>query len=158
MASLENCGEGMEILDILRNSEFFQGLSEKQLRKMEPYFELQRLASGDFLFRQGEKADKLYLVKEGLLEVFVQARSGTGNQAALVHLGAGQSIGEMCWVDKGRRSGTVRAISPSAEVVSITFIRLNEICGKDFKIGFLMMRNIAVDLSFRLRQRDLELL
>jgi CRP-like cAMP-binding protein len=150
--------EGMEILDILRNSEFFQGLSEKQLRKMVPYCELQRLASGDSLFRQGEKADKLYLVKEGLLEVLVQARSGTENQAAVVHLGAGQSIGEMSWVDKGRRSATVRAISPSAEVVLIKFTRLNEICGRDFKIGFQVMRNIAVDLSFRLRQRDLVLL
>jgi CRP/FNR family cyclic AMP-dependent transcriptional regulator len=153
----EKSEEGMEILELLRNSEIFQGLSEKQRRKMEPYFQLQTLASGEFLFHQGEKADKLYLVKEGFLEVLIQRGTGSGTHAA-AHLGAGESIGEMSWVDRGRRSGTVRAISPWAEVASITFTQLDEICGQDFRIGFLMMRNIAVDLSFRLRQRDLVLL
>lgn len=145
----------MEILELLRNSEFFQGLSEKQLRKIAIYFEPQKLASGDFLFCQGDKADRVYLVKEGFLEVLVEPASGAGKQRAVAHLGVGQSIGEMSWVDKGRRSGTIRTISASAEVVSISFTRLDEICTKDSKAGFLMMRNIAVDLSFRLRQRDL---
>jgi CRP-like cAMP-binding protein len=72
----------------------------------------------------------------------------------LVTLGKGQSFGEMGLVDRGARSATVRAASDT-DVYVINCDKFLELCHADTRLGFLVMRNIAADLSFKLRYRNL---
>jgi diguanylate cyclase len=66
-----------------------------------------RVASGDVLFREGERSDCAYLIEEGRLEVSVE-RDGTPH--VLAEMRAGSLIGEMALIDNGTRTATVRAL------------------------------------------------
>jgi CRP-like cAMP-binding protein len=57
-------------------------------------------------------------------------------------------------VDQGARSATVQAAS-EIEVYAINCDQFSELCLKDTHLGFVVMRNIAADLSFKLRYRNL---
>ena len=68
----------MELIELLRNVEIFEGLTDKQLRKIAGIFEESVLHQDEVLFFQGEKADRLYLIKSGFVELIVDASSSSG--------------------------------------------------------------------------------
>lgn len=141
----------MDDIDLLRNIEMFEGLSDKQIKKLADVFEERVLQPGEDLFRLGDKADHLYLVKDGFIELIVGSPS-SDSMHVIRNLGLGQSFGEMSWVDRGLRSATARAATENTLIVYVSFEALDEICDKNPKIGYRIFRNIAADLSFRLRQ------
>jgi len=139
----------VELIELLRNVEIFEGLTDKQLRKIAGIFEESVLHQDEVLFFQGEKADRLYLIKSGFVELIVDASSSSGERV-IRNLGQGQSVGEMTWVDHGKRSATVRSVTEGTTVVSVSFEAFDELCEKNPRIGYRVSRNIASDLSFRL--------
>ena len=72
----------------------------------------------------------------------------------MVNLGKGQIIGEMALIDQGPRSATVRAISV-AVVQVIRRVDFEAVCEKNTRIGYIVMKDIAADLSFKLRHRNM---
>jgi CRP-like cAMP-binding protein len=61
----------------------------------------------------------------------------------------------MALVDRGPRSATVRAISKETIVQVISRDDFEELCEKNHHLGYVVMRNIAADLSFKLRHQHL---
>ena len=74
---------------------------------------------------------------------------------AIVSLGQGQVFGEMALVDRGTRSATVRSVDDGTIINSISQDDFTSLCEKNTAIGYVVMRNIAADLSFKLRHRNL---
>jgi len=70
----------VELIELLRNVEIFEGLTDKQLRKIAGIFEESVLHQDEVLFFQGEKADRLYLIKSGFVELIVDASSSSGER------------------------------------------------------------------------------
>ena len=61
----------------------------------------------------------------------------------------------MALVDHGPRSATVRALTDNTVVQIVNredFVRL---CDGNHHMGYVVMRNMAADLSFKLRHRNL---
>ncbi|NJL57595.1 hypothetical protein HC928_22545 [bacterium] len=48
------------------------------------------------------------------------------------------------------------AASPQARLIHIANDAFADLCHHDTAIGYVMMRNIAQDLSFKLRHRDFD--
>lgn len=71
---------------------------------------------GQVLFKAGDAADGMYLIRQGQLVVFL---SKDGNEVELASIGPGGMIGEMAFFDKKPRSASVKAAS-DAEVTQIT--------------------------------------
>lgn len=94
----------------------------------------------------------MYIVAEGSGEVFIQ---GIENSRSLVILGKGQVIGEMALLDQGYRSASVRATSKGALLYVIESDDFHKVCEKNNHIGFVVMRNLAIDIAFKLRHRNL---
>jgi len=141
----------MELIDLLRNVEMFEGLTDKQLKKLAHTFNERVHRAGEVIFSQGDKAENLFLVKSGFIEVITD--SPVFNMKRVIrNLGQGQSVGEMSWIDRGVRSATVRAVTNNTIVAAASFDALDEICNRNPKIGYRLFRNIAADLSFRFRQ------
>ncbi len=70
---------------------------------------------GSVIFKEGDAADGMYLVRNGELEVFLERE---GNHVKLASIGAGGMIGEMAFFDQKPRSASVRAVA-DAEVTVI---------------------------------------
>ena len=64
-------------------------------------------------------------------------------------------IGEMSMVDQGPRSASVRAIHDPTVVQVIRHEDFQALCQRNTHIGYVVMYNMAADLSFKLRHRNL---
>lgn len=140
------------MIDLLRNVDMFEGLSDRQLKRLADICVERTLRKNDVLFYEGDQAHDLSLVKKGFVELLIKSAK-TQEERVAVYIGQGQSVGEMSWLDRGLRSGTVQAAVDDTSVVSVSFQALDQLCEDNPKIGYRIMRNIATDLSFRLRQR-----
>jgi CRP-like cAMP-binding protein len=60
----------------------------------------------------------------------------------------------MALVDDGTRSASILAAGNGATVYGIPNRDFTDLCQNNTAIGYVMMRNIAQDLSFKLRHRD----
>ena len=104
---------------------------------------------GDWLFRQGDAADCMYLLARGRLQVWV-GHPGPGEaRARLVgEVGPGEMVGEVGMLTGGERSAGLRAARNSLllRVSSATFDRLVQRHPE-------LMRRVAGGIAERLRER-----
>src|SRR5919108_1346302 len=64
-----------------------------------------RLHAGDVLVSQGEQGDELFLLFDGVLAVEIDGQLVT-------EVGPGAILGEMALLEGGRRTATLRAVTP----------------------------------------------
>ncbi len=145
-------GEFVDINKLLRNVELFEGLSEEDLDEVARICKPRQFSFGDILAHQGEIGREMFIVSNGLVEVSVHEQK---TPRVVVNLGVGQLIGEMSLVDRGPRSATVRAIHDPTIVQVIQHDDFQTLCQQNTQIGYLVMQNVAADLSFKLRHRNL---
>jgi len=147
-----------QIKDFLARVDMFNGLSDEELSEVAALCSDAAYKAGQTILSVKGVSDKVYLVRKGTVQIIANLESGEEEtepeEAVLVTLGEGQSFGEMGLVDRGARSATVRATS-NAEVYVMNCDKFLALCNRDTHVGFLVMRNIAADLSFKLRYRNL---
>ncbi|TAM85718.1 MAG: DHA2 family efflux MFS transporter permease subunit [Jatrophihabitans sp.] len=80
----------------------FASLSERSRSALEAALVPVELAAGEFLFRQGDAADGLYVVRSGQLEVLI-------DDLVVSRLGSGDVIGELALLTDEPRSASIRA-------------------------------------------------
>lgn len=140
---------------ILEAVELFDGATAEELESVASLCKEQTYSKGDVVTAQGEPGNELFVVCEGFVEVLRSSSSPELSPRSVVHLGAGQIFGEMALVDRGPRSATVKAASESTSVLVIRQDEFEQLCEQNHHLGFVVMRNIAADLSFKLRHRHL---
>jgi len=145
----------MDLVPLLQKVELFEGLTPEELQAVAALCAERVFHAGDLITRQGEAGDEMYVICEGWVEVVPSAPPGAASPRAVVNLGRGQLIGEMTLVDYGPRSASVRAISEPTVLQAMHRDRFTKLCEHDFHVGYLVMRNMAADLSFKLRHRNL---
>jgi CRP-like cAMP-binding protein len=112
----------------------------------------------------------MYFIKDGLLDVCISAQAGPGmglyseggngeppaerEMTTIARLLPGQAIGEVALVDDGLRSATVVSVVPST-LVRIGREDLLRLCEEDPRLGYVVMRNIAAELAFKMRSNGL---
>ena len=106
--------------------------------------------AGTELIREGLPASALYILLDGALEVSAAA----AQRRRLAHLGKGEVVGEMSFVDARPPSATVRATTDSL-VLAIPLKALSDKLEQDTSFAARFYRAIAISLSHRLRQMDL---
>jgi CRP/FNR family transcriptional regulator, cyclic AMP receptor protein len=147
-----------ETAEFLKRLGFFQGLSDEELVMVAALCTLAKYRSGDTIVAIGDPADSFYLIQRGSVQIITRAEAddqvGRAGDAVRLSLGRGQAFGEMALVDGGPRSATARASSDVAVYV-IKCADLIALCEQFPSLGYRVMRNVAVDLSFKLRQRNL---
>ncbi|MBV6501734.1 MAG: cAMP-activated global transcriptional regulator CRP [Prosthecobacter sp.] len=121
------------------------GANELQL--LSSYGDSRSYEPGDFLIRQGEDNEHLFLVLRGKIEV-LQEVDGELKQVALLE--SGDSLGEVSVFDPGPASATVRAVS-GAEVWHISKDSLDRLHTASPKVAYRLISRIATCLSHRLR-------
>jgi CRP-like cAMP-binding protein len=145
----------MDLLAILGNVELFDGITPHELEDVSKICRERSYHAGDVLTSQGEPGDELFVICDGFVEVLRSETPSDPSPRAIVNLGQGQIVGEMALVDLGPRSATVRTISEKTVVQVIQRDDFERLCDENNHLGYVVMRNIAVDLSFKLRHQHL---
>ena len=104
---------------------------------------------GDWLFRQGEAGDALYLLARGRMEVWISQEPSAGSPEQLVaEVGPGETIGEIGLLTGSARSASIRAVRDSLllRMDTATFDRLARERPR-------LIRGIAGGIASRLRDR-----
>jgi len=137
---------------LARQCIFFRDLSEEEVQRLIALGKEQTYHEGDVLAVQGSHEGKVFVLLEGMVEVRVQ----TGEtHRPVVHLGPGQLIGEITLVDGGPHSATVVVTQTPTRVLAFERDALLNLCETHPHIGYVLMRNIAADLGFKIRYHNL---
>ncbi len=145
-----------EVKDFLKNIEMFIGLSEAMLTEVTKLCRPQSYAADSTIIERNSAPSHLYLIREGTVKIItaLQDENAASTEGVVVTLGTGQSFGEMGLVDNGARSATVTAATP-VDLLAINCDQFRNLCEANTDLGYQVMRNIAADLSFKLRNRNL---
>ncbi len=149
-----------EVARLLRESEIFVGLPEEKILQILSIGEVRTYRAGETIIAEGDPSNELYVIQKGMVEVLVSGGDvadvpGPPKPTPVVQLGRGQVFGEMALVDQGTRSATIRCVEDGTTLFVIPREAFWRLCEADHHIGYVVMRNIARDLSFKLRHRNL---
>lgn len=144
----------MDVTRLLEEVDLFAGLSEEELHQIASICQERKFNGGEVLATEGQQGDHMFVITEGFVEVRLEKHPDR-QARVIINLGPGQLIGEMALLDQGPRSATIRAISDPTIVQAIDRDDFDALCQQNTRIGYVAMRNLAVDLSFKLRHRNL---
>lgn len=144
-----------DLQTLLRQAELFEGLSAEEFAAIAKLCQPRTYRAGEIVTTQGEQGDELYVVSQGFVEITQTHPGSDASPRSVVHLGPGQIVGEMALVDRGPRSATVRALTDGTLLQALARDSFLELCQSNPHLGYTVMRNMAADLSFKLRHRML---
>jgi signal-transduction protein with cAMP-binding, CBS, and nucleotidyltransferase domain len=148
-------GEGAKVLGpadagtvaFLSRSPLFARLTPWDCAKIAEHCEEQSLEEGAMLFSEGEYGDSLYVIKEGLLEIF--KKDGSADlQIAILRPGA--MVGEMALVEGKPRSANVRAVE-QARLLSLSKTDFDKLKKTDPQVATKFQDELLLLFSNRLR-------
>jgi predicted acylesterase/phospholipase RssA/CRP-like cAMP-binding protein len=96
------------IYQLIRGIQFFDSLTDETLKKLSAQMSMRSLKGGEYLMKQGDPADCLYILAHGRLQVSV--KTPKGQEARVGEIGVGDIVGEMALLTDLPRSATVRAV------------------------------------------------
>src|SRR4029077_3396227 len=81
---------------------------------------IKKLNKGEFLFREGDSSDAIYVIKSGRLAITKAKGSG---EIILAEKKNGEMLGEMAFFDRNPRSAGAKALQDT-EVITLRFTAL----------------------------------
>lgn len=132
-----------------------QGLSSEAQARLAAVFRPEQFPAGTVIFREGEAADRLYVVARGQIALEMNV-PGRGSQRILT-VGPGDLLGWSPILSRGSMSVTAIATLES-ELLTASADILRQLCGENAEVGYVVMRNVAIALSQRLIATRLQLL
>ena len=139
-------------IELLKRVPLFAKLGKEELTQIALICTEETVAPNELVIEQNTTGTEMYIIAEGSMDVFI---SGLNNSRSLVVLGKGQVIGEMALIDQGYRSASVRSTNGDVVLYRVESDDFYELCEQNSHIGYIVMRNLAVDVAFKLRHRNL---
>ncbi len=132
----------LEAMDVARD------LSPEQVDLLRRHLVAARYADGEFLCREGDDGNVIWLILAGDIQVRVSV--GGSTMLRLGTYGPGTLLGEVAFIEGVRRSASLIA---DGEVSALTLTRFafESLAREDAALGLALMRNITRVLSERLR-------
>jgi CRP/FNR family cyclic AMP-dependent transcriptional regulator len=142
--------------------EIFNELNPLQIEKIENVCTELNFNQGDVIFEENSLSKEFYIIVKGQVNITLNpdliVGGGERHEPRIITtLGRGQSFGEVALVDEGVRSASAIAGSPHCKLLMISRSDFMRLMGLDLEMGFIIMRNLAADLCFKLRNTNLQL-
>ena len=93
---------------LLRGTELFSGLDDPTLAELAQRMGERTYPKGDIVFHEGDLGDRLFIVAEGLVKIFLT--SPDGEEMVLSVVGPSGVFGELALIHRGQRSASARAL------------------------------------------------
>jgi CRP-like cAMP-binding protein len=143
-----------ELAQIIKQIEIFHGLSETEIGELTKIARREIYQVGAMIIEQGTPGDNMYIIAQGQVEV--RKRDAQGSPRTELYLGEGQVFGELALLDQGLRSASIIADEDPTVVYALARAAFEGVCRADTALGYKVMRNIALDLAFKLRHQNLD--
>jgi CRP-like cAMP-binding protein len=150
-----------EYVVVLRQADTFSDLTDPQLEMVAHLCTDVLCRANEAIVQEAGVGEDLFVIANGLIAIEVSpdlvrgASEPATNLTTIATLRRGQTFGEIALVDHGMRSATARCISRKARLLRISSARLLKMCDNYPELGYVLMRNIARDLAFKLRTSGL---
>ncbi len=115
LASSPTTGTLPEVADMLREIPLLEPLDDASCAKLAASANMIVVPAGEYLFRQGERGDAMYVITRGAAEIRIESDSG---EQLVDVLGGGDILGEMALLTGETRTASIRAATP------VTLIRV----------------------------------
>jgi CRP-like cAMP-binding protein len=135
------------IKDYLADHEFFSGFSDDILTFLCNYSSSFEIKKDLVLFRQGEKADKFYVVRKGLMSIQMPAIMGPNLE--IQTLGNDQVLG-WSWLISPYKWTFQAFARQDTELLMFDGAAILAKCEQDSKFGYELMKKFAELMSVRL--------
>jgi CRP/FNR family transcriptional regulator, cyclic AMP receptor protein len=134
---------------------FLKGMRKQHLRSLSELAMRTNFAEGEWIFREGERADRFYLIEEG--SVILTSRLPTHSHLVIQTLEAGDAVGWSCLFEPYTWHLDARA-DEATRTLCFHGARLREQCKKDRKLGYELLERISYLLIEGLQATRLKLL
>lgn len=137
------------LISFISNLPLFESLSRNEIKIVSSYAERLKIKTEDTLFNQWDRAECVYFIEKGALEVLTKC--GPEEHEVVAVLRRGRSIGEMSLIDNFPRAATVKAKSDTT-LVLFTRSCFEEIMAKHHDLGVKILKGLARLLAQNLRK------
>ncbi len=129
-----------------------QKLSPLEINFLATLSREESFSSGEYIFREGEGGDRMFIVLEG--QVMISKQIAGAGEEALAFLERGDYFGEMALIDQQPRSADARAHDNGAMVLSISREVLEGILDIQKVSSLRLLRLLCNLIAKRLREID----
>jgi len=134
-----------DVLQRIKETEFFKELSEDALKAVVDSSLLQKYEPGDVLMRKGDEALSVFVILEGHLKIVTT--DAKGDEIIINKVNPGETLGELSLVDERPRSAGVVALE-YVEALELTKQAFFELLDKRFDVALGILRGFSSRLRF----------
>lgn len=140
-----------DMLPLLRQVAIFKDLSDDELTLFAEVCKEQEFQSGEYVFRESEAGNRLYLIVEG--EVRISRTIPGSGEEALAVLKSGALFGEMAVFDRSERS-TDAISNGGTKVLTINRADFEMVLDFNREVAYKVLWSVVRLLSGRLRSTN----
>jgi len=139
---------GVAIINLLRGLPIFEGLGDGELRKIARLFTQKLFRPGERVFSKGDSGKEAFIVMRGQIDIVLEE-----NAAPIASVTSGQIFGELAFLD-GAARGAHAVASQASILLVIQRSAFSDLVQREPHLGMVVMRNVAMDLSNKLRRAN----
>jgi CRP-like cAMP-binding protein len=140
--------------ELLRRYPYFANVSEESLRHVAMISDEQSIPSGTVFFREGDRAESLYIVTEG--EVDIDYTLGSGERRTVDTVVSGELVMWSALVAPYRSTATATARTET-KLIAIHAEKLRALCEKEHELGYRLLLSVTKLLATRLEGARVQL-
>lgn len=140
-----------KILETIKNSPLAEELAAEEQKVLATICDYRTLADGEYLIREGEEEDQLYVVVAGSLAVMKEMSSG--EMEILCRLRANEIAGISGFVHGQKRLAAIMS-SGNSEVLSLSRDRFKALCSREPDIVYKVMCTLVRESLEIVRRLD----
>ncbi len=137
-------------IELLQGAPVFGAIREDALRFLLERASAVEVAAGGFFFREGDRAESMFVLEHGSAEVF---KTWQQREFVLLNLAEGDCFGEMALLDLFPRSANVRALD-DCQAIELGAAVMYDLFHFDAEQFALIQMNIGREVCRRLRATD----
>lgn len=141
--------------EMLKKMDVFEFVGKEELKRIAELAEVEEFEPGDYIFREGDEAGKIYIVLEG--RVSIEIPVGPGKTVQVYTMTKWRFFGYPALLRSRKYTTNARCLD-RVRVVSIPANDLEELFKKNCTCGYLVMKRVAELIAQKLRDTRMQLI
>lgn len=146
----------MDYSRIIAESELAEGFGAADVEKLAAIAQTREYARDEYIIEEEDVTCDIFIIFEGCVSVEIHRLPRTMTSHTVRVLKNRGVVGEFSFVDRSRRSATVKA-EEDTKCLVLPCARLEELVESDYRLGYLLMRNVARLICSRIRKTNFEM-